>query len=163
MDEKGVKRIVACCGKVYYDLVSRARNFRKADAAIIRVEQLYPFPHKQFEAEMKRYPNADRSRVVPGRAAEPGRVVPDGALLPREHARRPEAVLCRPSGFGLARRRLQGKARRAAEGAGGAGFRKIQVVFINPARYAPGFSQPGGCLAEAGEGPKRELRWPSSK
>ncbi len=58
VDEKGVKRIVACCGKVYYDLVLKRTELQKADTAIIRVEQLYPFPHKQFEAQMKRYPNA---------------------------------------------------------------------------------------------------------
>src|SRR3954462_14066966 len=58
VDEKGVKRIVACCGKVYYDLATKRIEMQRNDAAIIRVEQLYPFPHKQFEAEMKRYPNA---------------------------------------------------------------------------------------------------------
>jgi 2-oxoglutarate dehydrogenase E1 component len=56
--EKDVKRVIACCGKVYYDLVSKKTELRRADAAIIRVEQLYPFPHKQFQAEMARYPNA---------------------------------------------------------------------------------------------------------
>jgi 2-oxoglutarate dehydrogenase E1 component len=54
--------------------------------AIIRVEQLYPFPHKAFAAELKKYPNAHRRRVVPGRAAEPGRLVLRAALHPREHA-----------------------------------------------------------------------------
>ena len=58
VDEKGVKRVIACCGKVYYDLVFKRTELQRADTAIIRVEQLYPFPHKQFEAEMKRYPNA---------------------------------------------------------------------------------------------------------
>jgi 2-oxoglutarate dehydrogenase E1 component len=58
VDEKGVKRIVACCGKVYYDLVFKRTELQKGDTAIIRVEQLYPFPHKQFKAEMERYPNA---------------------------------------------------------------------------------------------------------
>src|SRR5436190_1537945 len=58
IDEKGVKRIVACCGKVYYDLVFKRTEIQKTDTAILRLEQLYPFPHKQFEAEMKRYPNA---------------------------------------------------------------------------------------------------------
>ena len=52
----------------------------------LRVEQLYPFPHKAFAAEMKKYPNADRHRLVPGRAAEPGRLVLRAALHPREHA-----------------------------------------------------------------------------
>jgi 2-oxoglutarate dehydrogenase E1 component len=58
VDPKGVKRIVACCGKVYYDLATKRIEMQRNDVAIIRVEQLYPFPHKQFEAEMKRYPNA---------------------------------------------------------------------------------------------------------
>jgi len=58
VDEKGVKRIVACCGKVYYDLAIKRIELQRSDVAIIRVEQLYPFPHKQFEAEMKRYPSA---------------------------------------------------------------------------------------------------------
>ena len=44
--------------QVYYDLLSARRERRLDSIAIIRVEQLYPFPHKQFEAEIKRYPNA---------------------------------------------------------------------------------------------------------
>ncbi len=55
---KDVKRVIACCGKVYYDLASKKNEMGKADAAIIRVEQLYPFPHKQFQAEIAKYPNA---------------------------------------------------------------------------------------------------------
>jgi 2-oxoglutarate dehydrogenase E1 component len=56
--EKDVKRLVACCGKVYYDLATKRIEMQRNDTAIIRIEQLYPFPHKQFEAEIKRYPNA---------------------------------------------------------------------------------------------------------
>ncbi len=53
-----VRRVIACSGKVAYDLI-RKRDERKAwDVAILRVEQLYPFPHKNFAAEMKRFPNA---------------------------------------------------------------------------------------------------------
>ncbi len=58
LDPKAVTRIVACSGKVYYDLLIARRERRLDHIAIIRVEQLYPFPHKQFAAEMKRYPNA---------------------------------------------------------------------------------------------------------
>jgi 2-oxoglutarate dehydrogenase E1 component len=58
LEPKDVTRIVACSGKVYYDLLSARRERRLDSIAIIRVEQLYPFPHKQFAAEMKRYPNA---------------------------------------------------------------------------------------------------------
>jgi 2-oxoglutarate dehydrogenase E1 component len=53
-----VKRIVACSGKVYYDLVKKREEKSIDDAVILRVEQLYPFPHKAFAAELKKYPNA---------------------------------------------------------------------------------------------------------
>jgi 2-oxoglutarate dehydrogenase E1 component len=58
IEPKDVKRVIACCGKVYYDLLVARRERREDHVAIIRVEQLYPFPHKQFAAEVKRYPNA---------------------------------------------------------------------------------------------------------
>ena len=53
-----VKRVIVCSGKVYYDLVRARAEKKSADAAIVRVEQLYPFPHKAFAAELKKYPNA---------------------------------------------------------------------------------------------------------
>jgi len=52
-----VRRVIACSGKVYYDLVKARAEKKNPDVAIIRVEQLYPFPHKAFAAEMKKYPN----------------------------------------------------------------------------------------------------------
>ena len=58
LEPKDVTRMVACYGKVYYDLLVARRERRMDNVAIIRVEQLYPFPHKQFAAEMKRYANA---------------------------------------------------------------------------------------------------------
>ena len=53
-----VRRVVACSGKVYYDLAKRREEKGHDDVALIRVEQLYPFPHKVFAAELKRFPNA---------------------------------------------------------------------------------------------------------
>jgi 2-oxoglutarate dehydrogenase E1 component len=53
-----VKRVIACSGKVYYDLVKKREDKGADDVAILRVEQLYPFPHKAFAAELKKYPNA---------------------------------------------------------------------------------------------------------
>jgi len=58
IDPKKVKRIVACTGKVYYDLLAARRERSQDDVALIRVEQLYPFAHKAMDAELKRYPNA---------------------------------------------------------------------------------------------------------
>jgi 2-oxoglutarate dehydrogenase E1 component len=53
-----VKRIICCSGKVYYDLVKKREEKGADDVAILRVEQLYPFPHKVFGAEVRKYPNA---------------------------------------------------------------------------------------------------------
>ena len=58
IDAAKVKRVIACSGKVYYDLVKKRDEKKSSDVAIIRVEQLYPFPHKAFAAEMKKYANA---------------------------------------------------------------------------------------------------------
>ena len=58
IDPIAVKRVVFCAGKVYYDLAG-AREAREIDnVAIVRIEQLYPFPKKQFAAEIQRYPGA---------------------------------------------------------------------------------------------------------
>lgn len=53
-----VKRVIACSGKVYYDLVKKRTENEVSDVAIIRIEQLYPFPHKVFAATIRKYPNA---------------------------------------------------------------------------------------------------------
>jgi 2-oxoglutarate dehydrogenase E1 component len=53
-----VKRIVACSGKVYYDLAKKREEKGADDVVLLRVEQLYPFPHKAFATELKKYPNA---------------------------------------------------------------------------------------------------------
>ncbi|WP_022979865.1 2-oxoglutarate dehydrogenase E1 component [Ideonella sp. B508-1] len=58
IDAAKVKRVIACSGKVYYDLVKKREEKKSHDVAILRVEQLYPFPHKAFAAEIKKYPNA---------------------------------------------------------------------------------------------------------
>ncbi|WP_137173615.1 2-oxoglutarate dehydrogenase E1 component [Massilia sp. HP4] len=53
-----VKRVLVCSGKVYYDLVNTRKTRSAGDTAIIRIEQMYPFPHKSFAAELKKFPNA---------------------------------------------------------------------------------------------------------
>ena len=58
IDAAKVKRVIACSGKVYYDLVNARKARGQADTAIVRIEQLYPFPHKSFAAELKKFPNA---------------------------------------------------------------------------------------------------------
>ena len=53
-----VSRIVLCSGKIYYELVAERRARERGDVAIIRIEQLYPFPNDAFAKEIARYPNA---------------------------------------------------------------------------------------------------------
>lgn len=54
-----VRKVILCTGKVYYDLFE-AREARKInDVALIRLEQLYPFPKAELSAELKKYKNAE--------------------------------------------------------------------------------------------------------
>jgi 2-oxoglutarate dehydrogenase E1 component len=56
VDAKKVKRLIACTGKVFYDLVNARRERGEEGVALIRIEQLYPFPHKALATELKKYP-----------------------------------------------------------------------------------------------------------
>jgi 2-oxoglutarate dehydrogenase E1 component len=53
-----VKRVLICSGKVYYDLMNARKERERNDVVILRIEQLYPFAHKAFQAELQKYPNA---------------------------------------------------------------------------------------------------------
>ena len=55
---KKVRRVVFCAGKVYYDLVEDAARRGVEDVALVRVEQLYPFPRVEAAAELARFPAA---------------------------------------------------------------------------------------------------------
>jgi len=55
---KEVTRVIACTGRVYYDLLAARREKKLTDVAILRVEQMYPFPHKAFAHELKKYDTA---------------------------------------------------------------------------------------------------------
>jgi len=58
VDLNEVRRIVLCSGKIYYDLLEKKQEFNAKDIALIRVEQLYPFPEKQIVKIFNKYPNA---------------------------------------------------------------------------------------------------------
>ena len=58
LDAQKAKRIIACSGKIYYELLASRRERGIEDMAIIRLEQLYPFPHDDFAAQIDSYPNA---------------------------------------------------------------------------------------------------------
>jgi 2-oxoglutarate dehydrogenase E1 component len=51
----GVRRILLCSGKVYYDLVNKREELRRHDVAITRLEQLYPFPLQRLSDILRRY------------------------------------------------------------------------------------------------------------
>ncbi len=55
---KDVKRIILCTGKVFYDLQDVQQKKKIKDAAIVRIEQLYPFPDKQLDKLIKKYKDA---------------------------------------------------------------------------------------------------------
>jgi 2-oxoglutarate dehydrogenase E1 component len=54
-----VRRVLLCSGKVYFDLVAERRKRRIEDIAIIRVEQLYPFPISRLAHRLAEYPHAE--------------------------------------------------------------------------------------------------------
>ncbi|UCE90025.1 MAG: 2-oxoglutarate dehydrogenase E1 component [Pseudomonadota bacterium] len=58
LDDSKVRRVVLCSGKVYYDLLDKRRADGRVDVAIIRIEQLYPFPEEELAAQLARYPRA---------------------------------------------------------------------------------------------------------
>ena len=58
-DNGKVKRVILCAGQVYYDLAAgRAERGLEEEVAIVRAEQLYPFPYAEAEAELAKYSNA---------------------------------------------------------------------------------------------------------
>jgi 2-oxoglutarate dehydrogenase E1 component len=58
INPQAVKRIVLCSGKVYFDLLKARREAKVETVAIVRVEQLYPFPSDEYEAILRKYSNA---------------------------------------------------------------------------------------------------------
>ena len=55
---KDVTRVVFCSGKVYFDLLEARRADEARNVAIVRIEQLYPFPSEDYAAALAHYPNA---------------------------------------------------------------------------------------------------------
>jgi 2-oxoglutarate dehydrogenase E1 component len=55
IDPEKVKHIILCSGKVYYELLARRRDMKRNDIAIVRVEQLYPFPGPELNLLLGRY------------------------------------------------------------------------------------------------------------
>ncbi len=59
VDKKSALRLLLCNGKIYYDLLHEKKNNEHKDVAIVRMEQLYPFPEKQLNTLIRDYPKAE--------------------------------------------------------------------------------------------------------
>jgi 2-oxoglutarate dehydrogenase E1 component len=55
LEPNGVERVVFCSGKVYYELLDQRRKNEQTNVALIRIEQLYPFPEEELKAEIAKY------------------------------------------------------------------------------------------------------------
>ncbi|MGQ0501358.1 MAG: 2-oxoglutarate dehydrogenase E1 component [Panacagrimonas sp.] len=58
LDAAAVRRVVFCSGKVYFDLAQARTKEKITDVALVRIEQIYPFPRESYEAALAQYPNA---------------------------------------------------------------------------------------------------------
>jgi 2-oxoglutarate dehydrogenase E1 component len=82
IDPNRVERVVLCGGKVYFDLLEARRTNGLDNVAILRIEQLYPFPREELQALLRGYPNA---REVTWVQEEPRNQGAWFYLLSREH------------------------------------------------------------------------------
>lgn len=63
VNSKDIKKVLLCTGKVYYDLLEGAQKRKTKDVAIVRLEQLHPFPEKQLATVLKKYKGAKQAWV----------------------------------------------------------------------------------------------------
>ncbi|MBV9092597.1 MAG: multifunctional oxoglutarate decarboxylase/oxoglutarate dehydrogenase thiamine pyrophosphate-binding subunit/dihydrolipoyllysine-residue succinyltransferase subunit [Streptosporangiaceae bacterium] len=94
--DAGVRRVLLCAGKVYYDLAARREQVGAADTAIVRVERLYPLPAAELGAELTRYPAAESVTWVQEEPANMGAWPTMALKLPR-HLGRPVDVVSLPA------------------------------------------------------------------
>ncbi|MGW3814289.1 multifunctional oxoglutarate decarboxylase/oxoglutarate dehydrogenase thiamine pyrophosphate-binding subunit/dihydrolipoyllysine-residue succinyltransferase subunit [Streptomyces sp. NPDC005046] len=60
VEAAAVRKVVFCAGKLYYDLEAERKKRGSTDTAIIRIERLYPLPGAELQAEIAKYPNAEK-------------------------------------------------------------------------------------------------------
>ncbi len=87
-----VRRLILCSGKVYYDLAASDQRAGATDAAIVRVETLYPFPSDEIGALLDRYPNVETATWT---QEEPKNMGALTYILPRLRAVLPSSVRLR--------------------------------------------------------------------
>ena len=91
LDADKVDRVIMCSGKVYYDLLEKRRNDGIKTTALVRIEQLYPFPEDDLTAELAKYKNLER---VVWCQEEP---MNQGAWYCSQHHMRRVASACKPT------------------------------------------------------------------
>jgi 2-oxoglutarate dehydrogenase E1 component len=87
-EPEAVRRVLLCSGKVYYDLAAR-QSSRPGDVAIVRVEQLYPWPAAALDAALRRYPRVESVCWV---QEEPANMGAFGFVRERLEARLPRGL-----------------------------------------------------------------------
>ncbi len=60
VDNNKIERLLLCSGKIYYDLLEHQRHHQREEVALLRIEQLYPFPAQALTDVLQRYPQAQR-------------------------------------------------------------------------------------------------------
>jgi 2-oxoglutarate decarboxylase len=81
-DRSKVTKILMVSGKLYYELAARRDKDNRSDIAIIRMEQLYPVPHRRLRAALEQYPNAAEVVWVQEEPANQGAWPMFGLALP---------------------------------------------------------------------------------
>jgi len=123
----GVRRVLLCSGKVYYELAAAreraGQEDRYNDTAIVRIEQLYPIPDRRLTAVLDRYPHAEDVRWVQEEPANQGAWPFLGLMLPEK--------LPRLAGLGRVSRR-----RMAAPAAGSSKVHEVEQAALIAAAFA---------------------------
>ncbi|NLJ13257.1 MAG: 2-oxoglutarate dehydrogenase E1 component [Gammaproteobacteria bacterium] len=91
LDADKVERVIMCSGKVYYDLLEKRRNDGLDNTAIVRIEQLYPFPEADLSEELAKYKNLEH---IVWCQEEP---MNQGAWYPSQHHMRRVATAYKPT------------------------------------------------------------------
>ena len=84
------RSIVLCGGKIFYDLAQARERLSVSDVALVRIEQLYPFPSQQLAELLEPYPGFHGADLDPRRADQHGRLGLRSARRPTRHLGRPQ-------------------------------------------------------------------------